>query len=223
MGSIPVELFIQISYVDLDLTDECISLLSSYQNLFRQKCSQLVLEFDVKTDMGVYDAINIAVRNISSSFVAICGAGDFFYLNIIEEYAKLFCIFDVSVFKVAFLSGSCIYKQPSKFFLPFRNICHQGMIFRRSVLLERPYSMRYPILSDYHWNLVYLKFFDVHYFDAILSSYDNTIGLSKSEIKDLAFVSDKYNLILSEYNILMALMSRLFSAFVGCFSRLRKI
>ena len=96
-----------MTLVSNDVLLPCIDLIKEYQVLFSSQYKSLSLSFDSSYDKGIYDAINIAVKNSDSEFVAVCGAGDYFYLSIIESFSLAMSITTYRSFQ----SSSCLIIQ----------------------------------------------------------------------------------------------------------------
>lgn len=207
--SVPIDIHIQISQSQNEKAlAQTLWTLRKYKSLFLG--SLVHLNYSIDADLGVYDAINIAVLSVETTFVCVCGAGDFLNLEILSNTINKIALFDVSIFPVKFLSTGRTYHPPRQFMIAFKNICHQGMIIKTHILKLYPYSLEFPILADYHWNLTYLHLFNCSYFSEILATYDDTCGLSKNSlVKDRNFRSIKNDLIIKRFGIFVAI-----SAFV---------
>ena len=91
--SLVIQIHVQITFTFNHVFDHCLALLKQYQKLFSKQFSSVSLSFHYCHDDGVYDAINIAVRNCNSQYVSICGAGDYFYLNTIHSFLSCISFF----------------------------------------------------------------------------------------------------------------------------------
>jgi len=105
-------------------------------------------------DKGIYDAFNKGVAQATGDIIFFMGADDRVKEGLVNAITSFSEGDDILV------GGITIDGQPEAwrpFFLGckllYRNIPHQGMIIRKTVVSSYPYSLRYPILGDYAWNL----------------------------------------------------------------------
>lgn len=105
-------------------------------------------------DKGIYDAFNKGAIAAKSELIFFLGADDSINLQIFEATKKFGRDCDVLVGAIT-KDGVPERWRPmlGGVRLLFRNIPHQGMLLRKKLIIERPYSLRYPILSDYAWNI----------------------------------------------------------------------
>ncbi len=109
-------------------------------------------------DKGIYDAMNIGVAMASGEWVLFLGADD--RLADADSIASLLaaCPADLSVYTiltgVARYSDGRLYHSNDPAGLRWRNrIHHQGALYRRSALLNRPYDISLRVYADYDFNL----------------------------------------------------------------------
>jgi putative colanic acid biosynthesis glycosyltransferase len=110
-------------------------------------------------DFGIYDAMNKGVLTSSSDFLIFINSGDKLLSAFFERdlFIKLNEILNVD--NIAGLALACNYNFNEIFFLVNpRNIdislprmpsLHQGIIYKRSIILNIPYTLKYKICGDY--------------------------------------------------------------------------
>jgi putative colanic acid biosynthesis glycosyltransferase len=110
-------------------------------------------------DFGIYDAMNKGVLFSESDFVIFINSGDILLPGILKS--KIFQFMDHSIEdpSVAGIASGCIYNfngsrikiKPREFSFnsPRMPSLHQGIIYKRSVILEIPYTLKYKICSDF--------------------------------------------------------------------------
>lgn len=106
-------------------------------------------------DSGIYDAFNKGVVVARAPLVFFLGADDEIF-NGLFVAARNFDAFNSDILVGIIRRGSSVEIWRPWLFgvhLLLRNIPHQGMIIKREILVNRPYSLKYPLLSDYAWNI----------------------------------------------------------------------
>jgi len=112
-------------------------------------------------DSGVYDAINKGIHKARGQFLYILGTGDVLTPGILEHAAEF--IDRLPFDRPRFIYGDVRVMNRNKSILggPFTrnrlcetNICHQAIFYERSIFeLLGTYDLRYPIYSDWAFNL----------------------------------------------------------------------
>ena len=116
-------------------------------------------KFISETDSGIYDAMNKGVLNSSSDYVIFINSGDVLLLNFfsLDLYYRLNNVKDN--LNCAGLALSCIYTfSEKKIKIKSRDInlkmprmpsLHQGIIYKRIILNEIPYTLNFRICGDF--------------------------------------------------------------------------
>jgi len=150
-------------------------------------------------DMGIYDAMNKGVTNSFSDFVIFINSGDLLLTDFFEKpiYLRLFTILDNPVF--AGLALSCVYDfNGEKYIVNAREInistpkmpsLHQGIIYKRSVLNEIPYSLKYKICGD--WENI-SKIINKYKFDVMKANVSELNAGGISTKKPFSLISESY-------------------------------
>jgi glycosyltransferase involved in cell wall biosynthesis len=123
-----------------------------------QYCSFIKYQISEK-DAGIYDAMNKGVKQAKGDFIIFLGADDVFYNDRVLSDVLPFLKDDRVYYGQAyFLNKKITYDgrfHSYKFAL--RNICHQAIFYPANVLKSVTFDLKYPLLSDYHLNLLLLK------------------------------------------------------------------
>lgn len=176
-------------------TDGTLKIIKNY-NQFIYSCVS-------KIDKGIYDAMNKSVESISGDYIYFLGADDVFFNNSsLENFIKKMDQTDKKHINTIYY-GNVIYKNQNivyggkfsnlKFCL--RNICHQSILYPRSVFNRYSYDLNYRYLADFVMNLNIKKDreYTFHYIPETLAIY-NDLGTSGSNT-DENFLKDRLKLI----------------------------
>lgn len=154
------------------------------------------LLFFPEADSGIYYAMNKGIEKAKGDWVYFLGAGDLLFLhNLSEEnfQSNLDFIYGLAYDKSKSLMAGY---EMSLFDLLRGGICHQS-IFYRSHLFEKfgKYSLDFPILSDYHFNLniFFQKEINRKFFPILIAEYKG--GGISSRVKDKKFNSKKLTIV----------------------------
>ncbi|MCL1160661.1 glycosyltransferase [Shewanella chilikensis] len=107
-------------------------------------------------DHGIYDAMNKGVQNCSGEWVYFLNAGDKLVVSVDSiidhlqrlEDDKLICFGDTNVVNETsekLVKHSIENKASFYFSMP---LCHQSMFYRKNILMEKPFDLRYKIIAD---------------------------------------------------------------------------
>jgi glycosyltransferase involved in cell wall biosynthesis len=89
-------------------------------------------------------------------------------------------------------------------FVLFKNFCHQGLFYKKSVFDKYQYDTKYVIQADHRMNIQILSDPLMHiYFSKLLVSYFSAGGLSSS-IPDLVFRKDLRNITRDSFGLFWA-------------------
>lgn len=142
-----------------------------------------------EADNGIYDAMNKGVAAASGDLVLFLNAGDRLYAaNTLSEFVHHhYQHNDAALWLCRVLTNDGKLIKPeriqwrSRYKLP---VYHQGIIYPLAVLKSHPFSLKYPIASDFHhYNLVSKKL-PIRVVPLLLSKFD-TQGISSTNIDQL--------------------------------------
>ena len=144
--SIKKQTFQQFEYVVVDGDSE--------DKTLYEKHMDYIDVFVSEKDAGIYDAMNKSIRLAHGDYIHFLNSGDILhdsnvYQNIINKLEKdiVYGNYLDNMWKE--------HKSPSKInewlFVRERNLIHQTMFLRRSLLLSRPYDTTYRIVADRKW------------------------------------------------------------------------
>ncbi len=158
-------------------------------------------------DSGIYDAMNTAVALLNSKWVYFMGADDRLTSDFTDAVKRLSDDNSIYYANVVKTSNNRIYD--GKFNgikLIYRNICQQAIFYPRKLLLEKPFSLKYQIQSDWAWNINHFSKIKYKYIDLIVGRFNNETGVSSTE-RDTVFYDEKNSLFFESYGILGWIMS----------------
>lgn len=149
-------------------------------------------------DKSVYDAMNKAVASATGDYCIFLGAGDRLHnKNVLTKIDE-----NLSNHEYDILCGYVITNDNGKlgeirvkpdwmYTVRFIPICHQSVFAKRSLLIQRPFDIKYRVGADQDW-LMYMKKTRKRfgYIDFPVSIYMKD-GLSSSELGNHIFVEEK--------------------------------
>lgn len=172
--------------------------------LEKLKCQFSWLSFEVKSDRGIYDAMNQSVQHINSKWVYFLGVDDKITQNFkwaVDVFSRDSSYSKIHFFNVRMSSGIENYNKDFNLCkLLVKNICHQGIIYPTKLLVENPYNIKYKALADWALNI---KLFDKFLFhDGLdIATYNNQSGFSK-QYMDVEFIKDKPQIFMNNYGFI---------------------
>ena len=137
-------------------------------------------------DAGIYDGMNIALKEASGEFVYFLNCGDYLYsedvLSTVSE--KISEGENGNKDSLRIYYGN-IYDRPSKEIIAsnpkldgfgcYRNIpCHQAVFYEKELLTGHPFEIKYKVRADYEHFLwcVYEKKASLNYMDITVADYE---------------------------------------------------
>lgn len=168
-------------------------------------------------DAGVYDAINKGIARSTGRFLYILGAGDVLRPGILASIAERLATAppnSIVYGNVYWIGFDRVYDPRfSKRDLTMHCVCHQAMFLDRSLFaLHGMYDLRYPISSDWHFNIRAFNDSRVQtqYIDIVIADYEGG-GISDTGY-DTRFQSELPDLIRRSFGIRYWLLHWLFRA-----------
>ena len=167
--------------------------------------AHIVLES--RPDDGVYHAINRALARARGQYFLVLGAGDTLRPGAMEEIMHLLRSspgFDAVYGDVWMMESNSRYFgefQPQDFFR--HNVCQQALFYRRERVLEMgSFDTRYPVLSDYEFNvrLFSRKDASILHVPIIVCNYVGN-GLSSRQWRDDPWIAERETAVARAFGI----------------------
>ena len=181
---------LELIVVDGDSTDGTKDILKEYAD----HISVLISE----PDNGIYDAMNKVCLHSTGDWLIFLGCDDEL-LDTLGSVAKFMTNPDAVYYgDVIFRSSGNYYGGKfSKFRLMEQNICHHALFYPRAIYRRYFYSLNYPWLADYAYNLNLMGLgIEFVYSGVVVSIYNDKGGSSSG---DADFNRDKARLLLAAF------------------------
>ncbi|EGQ7930538.1 glycosyltransferase [Vibrio parahaemolyticus] len=150
-------------------------------------------------DEGIYDAMNKGIQYSNSEFVYFLGMDDVLLPGFFNMLEKLNSEYDIFYGYVNLTSSGLPYKRGFNFKdIVKENVCHQSCFYNKKILLEKPYELKYKILSDWASNIFFSKNASSCYFDFSICKYNDQDGVSSCQV-DTDFRNDRIKIIYGSY------------------------
>jgi glycosyltransferase involved in cell wall biosynthesis len=165
------------------------------------------LRIESRPDHGVYDAINRALARARGRYILVLGAGDTLRPGVLDamrphlgETPPLDAVYgDVWMME----SDSRYFGEfkPHDFFR--HNVCQQALFYRRELFLDMGcFDTRYPVLSDYEFNV---RLFSrpgvrIRYVPLIVCDYKGD-GLSSRKWRDDPWIAEREEKVARAFGI----------------------
>jgi glycosyltransferase involved in cell wall biosynthesis len=175
--------------------DNTVNIIKEYQ--------KYISKFISEKDSGIYDAMNKGVSMASGKYILFLGADDQLLINLQELSGLLLDEKTIYYGDVLLSPSNKLYGGKfSTAKLINRNICHQSILFPKTVFEEYQYGDDYKLMEDYVMNLKLWssKKFKFNYLEKTISVY-NITGLS-STTEDVGFKNDSFKLIFRYFGVL---------------------
>lgn len=186
----------RLEYVIIDggSTDGTVEIVRRYEKQLARWVSQ--------SDAGIYDAMNQALEMISGDFVLFLGCDDLLWgpdvlIHAADKMRDQRLIYYGDVVMKG--TGAVYDGFFSRWKIVRKNICHQSIFYPKELYKENKYSLEYPVLADYAYNLQFFKQFS--YLNLIISRF-NESGVS-GRVVDTAFNKDFRGLVKSYLGIFL--------------------
>jgi glycosyltransferase involved in cell wall biosynthesis len=201
-----LESIIQQSFIDLEIlimdglsTDKTLEIIKSYSD-FRIVTSS-------EKDNGIYDAMNKGILKSNGDWLYFMGSDDILYDN--NVLAQIYSVIQSTNHKVIYgnvrVTGDAGWASDGTIYdgcfllekLLSKNICHQSIFYNRKIFEKiGKYDLKYPVWSDWEFNLRAWSKYKFKYSDIIVARFK---GGSKSySIQDNSFLLNR-SLIIYNY------------------------
>lgn len=154
-----------------------------------------------KPDKGIYDAMNKGIKRAKGDWLYFLGSDDYLYDNhVLEEVAnELSNRYDVVYGEVYAPQLTDKHRGEWELSQIEYNRCHQSIFYKKTLFKKYGlYSLKYPILADFAFNLRWLfdKSVNAKYINRIIADY--SAGGTSDRKDDITFEQD-YELLILKY------------------------
>lgn len=175
-------------------------------------------------DSGIYDAMNVAVKEASGEYILFLNAGDILYADtILEELSREICSPDIGIYygNIVQIEGQGneivrterIYDKNSIKKVQYaigRCLCHQAMFSKRNLFEQKMFDLKYQVCADREWQLYHLtngckaKYLPITVSEVLVEGYSKShVSELEEEVKQCVYMYCKeYAWV---YNIIMLL------------------
>lgn len=160
-----------------------------------RKYEKHITYWESNADRGIYDAMNKAVKISKGDYLYFLGADDKLLPGFAQMAAELTDPSFVYYGDMSYNGGATSRKKYSGYRLSKESICHQAIIYPRTVFEYYKYDLRYPLAADWVLNLQLWsdKRFKFKFFPYVIADFSLT-GASSLK-KDTVFIKDQVALI----------------------------
>ena len=203
--SVASQTYANIEHIIVDgaSKDKTLPTIRKYQKTYKN------IRLLTEKDTGIYNAMNKGLDLCTGDWIIFMGADDLFYNeNVLTDLFEhgLFQEEQIIYGNVSVVGDTAWAKNGSIYDGPFdlkkilrRNICHQGILYPRSVIKQIGYySEKYLICSDWDYNLRCFTKYKFTFTDKIIAFF-KTGGASLGN--DEAFVKDHLNNIINYFQV----------------------
>jgi len=167
-----------------------------------KKNNDLITKWVSEKDSGIYDAMNKALKLVTGDWIYFIGADDTLLpefsemLKVIQEKSTIY-YGSVMARGGKYLGELNPYKQAKI------GLCHQAMIYPRSVFDKYTFDLKYKISADHHLNMKCFADPAVHiqFVDYTIANFNHT-GISSTQ-HDPLFEKHKISLIRKYFGIVV--------------------
>jgi glycosyltransferase involved in cell wall biosynthesis len=155
------------------------------------------IRIESRPDHGVYHAINRAIERAKGNYFLVLGAGDTLRPGALEQVAPQ--LRETPPLDAAY-GDVWMMESDSRYFGEFKpqdffryNVCQQALFYRRRLVLEMGgFDTRYPVLSDYEFNV---RLFSrpgvrIRYLPVIVADYPGN-GLSSRKWREDPWMAER--------------------------------
>lgn len=202
---------LELILVDGDSTDKTVAIIEQYLSLVELNTfGNKSITYISEKDDGIYDAMNKGVQIAGNDWVYFLGADDV----VLPTFSTISSLLEskntVYYFDSLIASTRCIYDgQFSTYKLCVKNICHQSIVYPRSLLLSNLFNLDYKIVADYFLNIVLWSNTSISFkYHPVVIAVFADYGVS-SNIVDQKFYSEKYLIIKRCFGLRYALFYKI--------------
>ena len=137
----------ELIIIDGASTDNTLNILNTYANRLR---------YISEPDHGIYHAMNKGIAMARGTWLYFIGADDTLYDSSVIEKIDRYCQTtdaDMLLCDVMLTGQRRVSSRFSWATFLHNTIHHQGCIYRKGILLQRPYDTSYKVMADYDLNL----------------------------------------------------------------------
>ncbi len=182
----------QLVIIDGGSTDGTVEIIKEYAHFIDVWISE--------PDKGIYDAMNKGLKYIKGQWVLFLGADDQLESGFSGMVAELKDP-DATYYGMVDVNG-IIYRDPySDYRLSKLNICHQAILYSKSVFEKYQYDLRYSLWADWFLNIQSWTDPSINFiYKPHLISKFGTEGVSSMQ-EDKAFIKARNKIILKYFGI----------------------
>lgn len=182
---------LELVVIDGSSTDGTVEIIKSY--------SDPIHFWSSEPDKGIYDAMNKGLKHISGDWVYFLGADDFLLPSFSDMLFNELHNDRYIYYGHVLIENRKDKGKLSTYEFIKTGLCHQAIIYPSKVFRKYQFDLKYPILSDFHLNLLCWadNTFSFHFRDYVLANFNNT-GIS-STYMDKAFQRDESGIILKRF------------------------
>jgi glycosyltransferase involved in cell wall biosynthesis len=184
-------------------------------------------------DNGIYDAMNKGILKAKGSWLFFLGSDDFLIdQNVISQLEKTMEVNpnaqmvygDVMNKSLGRKTGGRYGGKFDEVRILRQNICHQGILYRRELLENDMYEIRYKIYADYALNLrLMLDVGIIKVYTPLVIANFTEGGISNDPTKDLFFYKEFSTLVSKQAKINFYLYSRKIKFLTTFFHKVNKL
>ncbi len=178
---------IELLVFDGGSTDNTITILEKYSNH--------ITYWQSEPDNGVYDAMNKAVKYAKGDWIYFLGADDKLLNGFSQIAAKLDDENRIYYGDMSYDGEATSRKKYTAYRLSKETICHQAIIYPRSVFNYYAYDLTYPIAADWNLNLHLWadRRYQFRFYPYLIADF--SMNGTSSLNKDLNFLRDQRKII----------------------------
>ncbi|MGV3706977.1 MAG: glycosyltransferase family 2 protein [Arcticibacter sp.] len=171
-------------------TDSTVDIIKEYQ--------EHITYWESAADKGIYDAMNKAVKISRGDYLYFLGADDQLLPGFSQMRAKLDSQFCIYYGDMSYDGEATSRKKYSAYRLSKESICHQAIIYSRTVFEYYDYNLRYPLAADWvlNFQLWSDKRFKFKFFPLVIANF--SMSGASSLKRDENFVKD-HGLLIRRY------------------------
>jgi glycosyltransferase involved in cell wall biosynthesis len=168
-------------------------------------------------DLGIYDAMNKAVKYCKGDFYLFLGADDILYNNLHEVVLNITDLNHLYYGDVYFEKNKTIYDGYfNALKIVVKNICHQAILYPKVVFEKYQYQLKYKIRADHYLNLQCFVDTNIEfkYINKTLAQFSaggtSSLAIDNEFNNDrLLFIKQHFNYIIYYYCKLRSLLGKI--------------